>query len=473
MDHRRIVRQRSFPQISLPSADGGRGIEVALIAQLDPGAGDALATRAGERQQHHRAHHDALDEPSALLSAADVGNQDPASLHSFAVGHRGHPFHRHAGTRVFTAISGSGGARLCFSTATSAQLSQNPDSFVHALRQVDVPADCLFTVRMGRNVWHQFLPLQTDGRHPALFALSCHPDEAAGDLSADLREQVRQGDASITDLTELPPPSVQLLLRSLDEHEHGVATTVLGFGADPGAHCARLWTRLRRCIGRLRQRMIGHRPIVGFISHPLPDWHIRSSTPLPADSLLHGQMNDLHHHQDRVELLLPAQTFGNTTADALLAQLLQAFIEQPSTAISGLMRLRNRLVKPWGLRTSPLGCPVSSLLAEAPAQRFAQRFPVLAQQRDAGQTQVLLGADDRHLQFRSCIGICRQGEQLQISLATRVRCRNRFGHLYMALVDPLHRHYIAPTMLGTAVTHLVQQHAQASPQHDVGLPQTG
>lgn len=472
MERRRIVRQASFPQVSLPSVSGGRGTEVALIAQLDPGAGDSVATRAGQRQRQHPAYSNALDEPSALLSAPDFDNDDPASLHSFSVGQRGHPFHRHSGSRLFTAISGSGGALLRFSTATSVQISADPGSFMRNLQQVEVPADCLFTVRMERNVWHQFLPLQHDGKHPALFALSCHPDESAGTESAAIRDHVHHGQASIADLTELLPAHVLQPLQQHTDSAHHPANIRLGFGNHPRSHCAQLWARLRRCVGSLRQRVIGYRATTGFVSRPVANPRVQSVKTLSPDSLLHTHL-DAHHHQDSARIVLPEHPLATTTAPVLLAQLLQAFLDQPPATISGLMRLRNRLVKPWGLRTSSLGCPVSSLLSETSSQYFSDRFPVLAQRSESTFAQVVLGADDRHLQFRSCISVRRDGTSVEITLSTRVRCRNRFGHFYMALVEPVHRHYIAPTMLGAAVSRLLEHRVQASPHHTVAFAQIG
>ena len=46
-----------------------------------------------------------------------------------------------------------------------------PAAFARALRRVQIPPDCLFTVRFGGGTWHQFVPRHPG--HPALFALSC------------------------------------------------------------------------------------------------------------------------------------------------------------------------------------------------------------------------------------------------------------------------------------------------------------
>jgi len=127
------------------------------------------------------------------------------------------------------------------------------------------------------------------------------------------------------------------------------------------------------------------------------------------------------------------------------------------------MSLRNVLVKPLRLRTSPLGCPVSSLLSPCSQQSFAGRFPVLAQEITASGTraQVILGADDRHLKFRSCVGVelLPTGAAV-ITLGTRVQSTNLFGHVYMALIDHVHRNYVSPTMLQLAVDHAVQHGRQ-------------
>jgi len=126
---------------------------------------------------------------------------------------------------------------------------------------------------------------------------------------------------------------------------------------------------------------------------------------------------------------------------------------QPSS-VSRMMACRNALVRPLGLRTSPLGCPVSSLLAPATHALFGGRFPVRSQQvsGDGRTAQVILGVDDKHLVFRSCVGVrLRDDGAIEFSLSTRVACTNLFGRVYMALIAGTHRRVVAPTMLAHAV----------------------
>lgn len=453
MERSRTPNESSFPHVSINASDGSRAAEVTLLTQLDVGAGDAVATAAGARQAQHADFNDALDEPSARLSAPDLATGDNAALYTFSVGRHGHPFHRHAAPRVFTAISGSGGARLRFIAASSA--CDTPQDIRQALRHVEIPADCLFTVRMTANTWHQFEPLRGNGRHPALFAVSCHPDETAGALDPAQQAQVMRGEADLASLTELMPAALQ----QHTQHTQ-VWTSVLSF--DPLPRQAWACAHLRRHAGQVRQLLVQLHPRNGTRSHRLPDLQTHSSHQLPPDSLLAKQL-PRHHHQDHVEIQIAQHWLGGSNPEQLLAALLSAFIQQPAGSVSGLMRLRNLLARPLRLRTSSLGCPVSSLLSDAATQRFAQRFPVLAMSSSTNAAQVLLGADDRHLQFRSSVGVQREGERITFSLSTRVYCRNPFGHLYMAAVDPMHRHFIAPKMLKTAVNCLLEEAATVVP----------
>ncbi len=142
----------------------------------------------------------------------------------------------------------------------------------------------------------------------------------------------------------------------------------------------------------------------------------------------------------------------------MLGELLQGFLENRPTGVGRLMGFRNLLVRPLGLRTSPLGCPVSSLLSTERDCLFEGRFPVLDQASSANnrRAQVVLGADDKHLRFRSCVGVeVLNGGQIRFTIGTRVHCKNAFGRAYMAMIDGVHRAYIVPSMLRMAVGYIV------------------
>lgn len=447
----------TFPSVSLPSHSGGLPVEVSLIAQLGIGSGDALIAGAMARQHGHDAYIDALDEPSARLGGVDLGRGDATSLYSFAVGSGGHPFHRHAGHRIFTAISGSAGTQLRFSTASSAQIAEDEEHFVRALQQVNIPPDSLFTVRFGGETWHQFVPLHRNTPHPALFALSCHTNELGGALPEVLRERVAANEADIPSLTEVLPGSLLAQLGKLDASS--VPTVALSLNESPASLQAWACAVARGFVGRLRSALVRLRLPRGFVADNGGGREVTELEAPHAASLLRTQLVDKFQYEDSFSLTLQPTEVGAQSAQTILATVLQGFLDNRPLALSRMMGVRNVLVKPLGLRTSPLGCPVSSLLSKEEGLRFAGRFPVLDLREDhADRTvQVILGADDKHLAFRSCVAVQRhQNGSVEISLGTRVHTINLFGHVYMAVIDRVHRGYISPVMLRLAVDHAVK-----------------
>ncbi len=452
----------TFPTARLPSFTGGLPVEVVLIAQIGIGAGSPLIAATAALQRGHGSYVDALDEPSARIGGADFERGDASSLYSFVVGTQGHPFHRHAGHRVFTAISGSGGALLRFSTASTEQIDKDPQAFVDALRHVEIPADCLFTVRFGGGTWHQFLPLDRGAGHPALFALSCHTNELGGDLAPEQRARVLANAADIPTLTEVLPDAVAAVLAATKMQD--IPTISLSLTAASASLRGRFCASTRHAFGRMRSVLGRWRRPVGFLADASGRAVQAIGAPLPQ-SLLRQQFDEGFDHEDSFVLDVPAAELPSASASVLLAALLEGFLQNRPSGVSRLMSFRNVLVKPIGLRTSPLGCPVSSLLGDAP-QRFAGRYPVLGQSVDTDDryAQVVLGADDKHLQFRSCAAVeVLPGGNVRFSLGTRVRNRNLFGTIYMHLIDRTHRGYVAPAMLRMAVGYVLVADEQSLP----------
>jgi len=449
----------TFPTARLQPRPNALPVEISLIAQLGHGAGDQLFASATRRQQAHRHFVDELAEPSARLGAMNLAQGDASSLYSFAVGAKGHPFHRHAGHRVFTAISGSGGARLRFSGASPEEIDRDPVSFIRALRHVDIPPDSLFTVRFGGDTWHQFAPLDGDSAHPTLFALSCHTNELGGKLPDSMRRQVLAGEATIPALTELLPEKAAQLLHEIDIGRNPIATIALSFDAPAGSALSRFCLLVRSSLGRMRTAASRLRKVHGYLIDSTVCRRVEELDAPLDGSLLSGALAGSWHHEDMFQLTLDAGELPARSASACLEALLDGFVDNPPTGVSRLMILRNLLVKPLGLRTSRLGCPVSSLLSRHGEEMFAGRFPVLAQFVDAGDAhaQVLLGADDKHLRFRSCAGVQILSDgRVVFSLGTRVACKNGFGHFYMGSIERTHRRYVAPAMLRMAVDHAIR-----------------
>lgn len=377
------------------------------------------------------------------------------------MGPKGHPFHRHAGHRIFTAISGSGGAQLRFSTATSEQTKDNPYKFIEALHFINIPPDCLFTVRFGGETWHQFWPLSKNSLHPVFFALSCHTDELGGNLSEELKKKITANEANIPTLTELLPPEILRLIHSRKFREEIVQTTTLSLDAPAGTMHRKVCDTFRGSMGVLRGAWGEWYGSGGFVSQTDETKTVIELNFTPENSLLHKHLTDKSiHHEDTFNITINGSHFKRHNAHQLLEIMLEGFLINAPKGVSKLMLIRNILVTPLGLRTSPLGCPVSSLLSSNTSNLFANQYPVLDQYINDADTvaQVILGANDRHLIFRSCVGVeVINDNHIKLSLGNRIHCKNLFGRFYMSVIDYVHRHYIAPTMLRRSVDYVISQ----------------
>jgi len=447
----------TFPTVVIPNAGRGLPVEVSLIAQLGHGAGSQLFSSIAARQKMHAEFVDALEEPSAKIAATNFELGDPTALYSFIVGPQGHPFHRHAGHRIFTAVSGSGGAQLRFSHASDEDLNSNPHRFIDKLHFVNIPPDCMFCVRFGGDTWHQFWPLSKNSLHPVFVALSCHTNELGGNLSDELKASVSANIADIPTLTEVLPKDVAELINAKDFQQEVIPTTTLSLDAPAGTIHRKVCDTFRGTMGIVRGTWTNWQRSGGYISRAgLPQTVIELKQ-IPAHSLLRGQENfRAAHHNDSFAMMLGAKRFAAMPASEILELILEGFLNNAPRGVSRLMMIRNLLVAPLGLRTSPLGCPVSSLLSADRRNLFAGQYPVLDQSVDdtKGIAQVLLGANDKHLTFRSCVSVEKvEGGDVQLMLGTSVWCKNLFGRFYMAVISQVHRRYISPEMLRRAADY--------------------
>ena len=447
---------RGFPNATITTRAGTTAVEVTLIAQLGAGAGSPLVQQAADRQSLHPGFIDALDEPSARLGGLSLEN-DRSSLYSFVVGPRGHPFHSHAGPRVFTAVSGSSGAQLRFSTLPRPEFENFPERFVESLQLIDIPPDSLFTVRFGGGIWHQFANAKEGSVAPTLFALSCHPDEFAGIHDAEQVALIRNNQATIPLLTEVLPEAVSIAVDEALCTPHALNRIELSLEPEPRRWKSRLCAIARNGLGRLRCWLtrLPSGTGIGREQQTSAPWMVKKQSGAGSNSLLDAWRSaEQADHDDTFECTVNHPVLKGKPAAQLLASLLDAFVEHPPWSITALMRFRNALVLPLGLRRSHLGCPVSSLVSDTAPICFAGRHRVLRKSVDdqGSSAEVLLGADDRHLQFRTAVRVRRSGSrQMTFSLSTRVACSNRFGRFYMAAIRRTHQQLVSPMLLKTAI----------------------
>lgn len=119
----------------------------------------------------------------------------------------------------------------------------------------------------------------------------------------------------------------------------------------------------------------------------------------------------------------------------------------PSPVTRVLLRVRDALVGGFGLKTAQQAL---SLKTENQAERI-EIFRIYS----TGQTEILLGEDDKHLDFRVSV-LCsdrqtRQGPR-RLTLATVVHCHNRLGRAYIRIIAPFHRLIVQSSLRRAART---------------------
>lgn len=162
------------------------------------------------------------------------------------------------------------------------------------------------------------------------------------------------------------------------------------------------------------------------------------AVPLPTGSLVAGSLPRIDY-ADAYQAQLPAGR--RSTLDQAVALVL-------ATApgwVQALMRLRNALVRPFGLKVDP---PRASLGGGGPLLPGGRLgiFRVI----DRAPDELLLGEDDRHLDFRVSVLLQGEGAAQWATVSTVVACHNAWGRAYFALVRPFHRR-IVPALLRRAI----------------------
>lgn len=106
--------------------------------------------------------------------------------------------------------------------------------------------------------------------------------------------------------------------------------------------------------------------------------------------------------------------------------------------IRQLMGLRNALVKPFGLRAPK---------AYNSDSRTIGPFPVIS----TSPERMVLGFDDRHLDFRVLVDVKDIGDGRQaVTTSTLVKTHNAFGRFYLAVIKPFHRIIVKQMMAQAA-----------------------
>ncbi len=168
------------------------------------------------------------------------------------------------------------------------------------------------------------------------------------------------------------------------------------------------------------------------------------SVGLPQHSLVARALPRIDY-ADTFRVQIPATcTTASTVAQALFSTV--------PTWVKILLRLRNALVAPLGLKTGPVfgtARPERAITRDIQPGSRIGIFPVLA----CTPEEILMGEDDKHLNFRVSVLLDREGDANWAVVSTVVCFNNWLGRLYFVPVRPVHR-VIVPATLKRGVRHL-------------------
>ncbi len=145
--------------------------------------------------------------------------------------------------------------------------------------------------------------------------------------------------------------------------------------------------------------------------------------------------------ESRLATLYPGANLADAYAIALpphatpdITRLARAVLAQQIPVFRLLLRLRDRIMAPFGVKTS-------RQVAASAAPVHIAFFPVLATHLN----ELIVGEDDTHLDFRASV----LRRDTELVLTTVVHCHNRLGRLYLRAILPFHR-LIVRTLLARA-----------------------
>ena len=162
----------------------------------------------------------------------------------------------------------------------------------------------------------------------------------------------------------------------------------------------------------------------------------------PVEVDVKAEVRDLLPEADFADAF--SLTVDDPSVDAITAA--HRAMARPPGWVSALMRLRDAIVGPLGLRTGD----------DASLARMDRIgvFPVLSRTPE----RVVLGLNDKHLDFRLAIDVAPlDARRREVVATTLVQTHNRLGRTYLALILPFHRRIVPGIMTQVAAGAVVRE----------------
>jgi len=152
--------------------------------------------------------------------------------------------------------------------------------------------------------------------------------------------------------------------------------------------------------------------------------HVIVLDQIPDTSLILKDFGEVDYH-DTFKIQL-------STTDYAVDDITTAIFKTPQW-VSYLLKIRDFIVKPFGLKTSDdIETTIEPYYSIGSRAVF---FTVI----DRNENEIVMAEDDKHLNFRISVMIEKNGSTCYVYLSTIVRFNNVFGRLYFIPVKPFHR----------------------------------
>ena len=160
------------------------------------------------------------------------------------------------------------------------------------------------------------------------------------------------------------------------------------------------------------------------------------SVPIPTSSQLSSLQHDADF-ADAYEILVPRTTLTAT-------EMYRAITSQTPGWVEALMRLRNHVVQPFGLKN------LGSIANVPPGEAIPGKRMGLFEVVSSSPHELVLQDNDKHLLVQlSVLKQTHDDAYDKLTLSTIVHVHNTLGRVYMAFVGPAHK-LIAPAVVRRA-----------------------
>ncbi len=149
----------------------------------------------------------------------------------------------------------------------------------------------------------------------------------------------------------------------------------------------------------------------------------------PPDSLISGWY-PRSQLLDSYAVDLPSAPAGSMRRLAALA------FEDPPSWFRALLAIRDAAMRPLGVKSS------SQLRDESGPAARVDFFPILEER----ENEIVLGENDRHLDFRMSLLRIPAGRDTRIVATTAVHIHNRLGRAYIGAIRPFHHLVVSQIM---------------------------